>query len=178
MKFLGTLAFGFSSIAAMLAALLSFGFHVKVESPMSPQQSANQQQLLQCTAALSQAEQQVAEAQARAQGLDLRLKEAVLVAEQTSARLSTEVAQRVQMASEKTALAGTSTSVVTGFGVGLLMFPIGFLFGRRRSQGLPLLTARGQSALVVDPPREPVNALPLFDARRPQPHTARTGAVR
>jgi len=178
MKFLGTLAFGFSSIAAMLAALLSFGFHVKVESPMSPQQAVNQQELQQCTAALSQAEQQVASAQARAQGLDLRLKEAVLVAEQTSARLSTEITQRIQMASEKTALAGTSTTVVTGVGVGLLMFPLGFLFGRRRGQGLPLLETRGQTALVVEPPpREPVNALPLFNAPRPQ-FRARSGAIR
>ncbi len=175
MKFLGTLAFGFSTIAAMIAALLSFGFQVKVESPVSPQQIVKDQQLSQCTAALAQAGQQVAEAQNRAQSLELRLRDTALMAEQTAARLSAEVAQNVRLASESSAAAGTSTSLVTGLGVGLLMFPLGFLFGRgRRTNEPPVLAARIQEPLVVDSAREPLAALPLYEA----PSRQRGGYVR
>lgn len=165
MKFLGTLAFGFSTIAAMIAALLSFGFQVKVESPLSPQQVARDQQLSQCTAALTATQQQVATVQSKAQGMELQLREAALIADQTAARLSAEVAQKVRQASDTTAAAGTTTSVMTGVGVGLLMFPLGFLLGRhRRTNEPPVLTARLQEALVVEPP-QPVAALPLYEAR-------------
>jgi hypothetical protein len=178
MKFLGTLAFGFSTIAAMIAALLSFGFQVKVESPISPQQIAKDQQLSQCTAALSQTGQQLSEAQSKVQGLETRLKESVLIADQTAARVSAEIAQGVRLASEKTAAAGTSTSIVTGVGVGLLMFPLGFLFGRHRRSGEPAaLTARVQEALAVPAPREPINALPLYDPRH-RGAGQQTGALR
>jgi hypothetical protein len=163
MKFLGTLAFGFSTIAAMIAALLSFGFQVRVESPISPQQVARDQQLSQCTSALSQADQQLTEARSTAQGLETRLKEAVLVADQTAARMSTEIAQGVRAANEKAAAAGTMTLVVTGVGVGLLMFPLGFLFGRQRRGAAPAaLTGRVQEALAVPAP-QPVSALPLYE---------------
>ncbi len=176
MKFLGTLAFGFSTIAAMIAALLSFGFQVKVESPISPQQLAKEQQLSQCTTALSQADQQLADAQGKVQGLETRLKETVLIADQTAARMSAEIAQGVRLATEKTAAAGTSTSVMTGLGVGLLMFPLGFLFGRhRRSSEQAMLTSRLQETLAVTPLSEPINALPLYDSRH---HGQRTGTVR
>ncbi len=166
MKFLGTLAFGFSTIAAMIAALLSFGFQVKVESPISPQQIAKDQQLSQCTAALSQTQQEVAAAQTRVQGLETQLKQTALIADQTAARLSADVALRIRQASESTAVAGTTTSVMTGVGVGLLMFPLGFLLGRRRRSAEPqVLTAHLHDTLAVEPPREPVGALPLYDAR-------------
>lgn len=166
MKFLGTLAFGFSTIAAMIAALLAFGFQFRVESPISPQQMVKEQQLSQCTAALSLAEQQAADAQGKAQGLEARLRDATLIASQTAAQLSAEVTQRAQLASERTALAGTSTSVATGIGFGLLMFPLGFLLGRRRGGGVPVLTATLQEPLVVEAPRaEPVAALPVYDNR-------------
>lgn len=166
MKFLGTLAFGFSTIAAMIAALLAFGFQVKVESPISPQQIVRDQQLSQCTAALNQTGQQLAEAQTKTQGLESRLRDTLLIADQTAARMSAEIAQGVRVASEKTAAAGTTTSVVTGIGVGLLMFPLGFLFGRHRRHNDPALLASGvPETLAVAPPREPINALPLYDAR-------------
>ena len=176
MKFLGTLAFGFSTIAAMIAALLAFGFHVKVESPISPQQIAKDQQLTQCTAALSQTGQQLAEVQSKAQNLESRLRDTMLIADQTAARMSAEIAQGVRAASEKTAAAGTSASMIAGVGLGLLMFPLGFLFGRhRRDNGQALLAAGPQEALVVPPPREPVGALPLYE---PGHRAQRTGVVR
>ena len=113
MKFLGTLAFGFSTIAAMIAALLAFGFQVKVESPISPQQIVRDQQLSQCTAALNQTGQQLAEAQTKTQGLESRLRDTLLIADQTAARMSAEIAQGVRVASEKTAAAGTTSIAVT-----------------------------------------------------------------
>ena len=177
MKFLGTLAFGFSTIAAMIAALLSLGFQVKVESPLSPQSVAKEQQLSQCSAALSQAEQQVAEAQSKIQSLDFRLRDAGLIAEQTATRLSTEIAARMQ-ASQNSGLPVSSSSMITGVGVGLLMFPLGFIFGRRRSSDLPLLARRVPDTLtVVEPPREPLHALPRFEGPRVGAG-ARSGAMR
>ena len=170
MKFLGTLAFGFSTIAAMIAALLSFGFQVKVESPVSPTQIAKEAQLSQCTVALGQAEQQVAEARTRVQGLETRLAESALLAQQAASQLSVAIAQRTQMARESMAIGGTSTTVATGIGVGLLMFPLGFVFGRRRAAGPPILAARVQDSIIVEPPREPVHSLPLFAAGRAKPH--------
>ncbi|MEI6986485.1 MAG: hypothetical protein WCK65_10165 [Rhodospirillaceae bacterium] len=176
MKFLGTLAFGFSTIAAMIAALLAFGFQFRVESPLSPMQMVKNQQLQQCTTALGAAEQQVAEAQAKVQGLDLRLRETILVAEQTAVQLSSEVTQRIQLASERTAAAGSSVSTITGLGLGLLMLPIGFMIGRhRRDPEAMLLTVRPQETLVVEPLRESVNALPLFDGRRAGGIRSQTG---
>ncbi|MEI6557850.1 MAG: hypothetical protein WCO00_05530 [Rhodospirillaceae bacterium] len=173
MKFLGTLAFGFSTIAAMIAALLSFGFQVKVESPISPTQIAKEQQLNQCTVALGQAEQQVAEARTRVLGLEARLAESALVAQQAASRLSTEIAQRVQLSREGSAIGGTTSTVAAGIGVGLLMFPLGFVLGRRRTAGPPILAARIQEAVVVEPPRDPIHALPLFTGARGRPR-ART----
>ena len=112
MKFLGTLAFGFSTIAAMIAALLSFGFQVKVESPISPTQIAKEQQLSQCTVALGQAEQQATEARTRVQGLEARLAESALLAQQTASQLSAAIAQRTQMAREGSLFGGSSTGTV------------------------------------------------------------------
>ena len=176
MKFLGTLAFGFSTIAAMIAALLSFGFQVKVESPISPTQIAKEQQLSQCTVALGQAEQQATEARTRVQGLEARLAESALLAQQTASQLSAAIAQRTQMAREGSLFGGSSTgTVAAGIGVGLLMFPLGFIVGRRRTAGPPILAARVQDAVVMEPPREPVHTLPLFTSGRtkPQAHTVR-----
>ncbi len=170
MKFLGTLAFGFSTIAAMIAALLAFGFQVKVESPISPTQIAKEAQLSQCAVALGQAEQQVAEANTRVRGLEARLAESALLAEQTASQLSAAVAQRAQLSRESSVFAGTSTSVAAGIGAGLLMFPIGFVFGRRRAAGPPILAARVQEGIIVEPSREPVHSLPLFTAGRAKPH--------
>ncbi len=184
MKFLGTLAFGFSTIAAMIAALLSFGFQVKVESPVSPTQIAKEAQLNQCTAALGQAEQQMAAARTRVQGLEARLAESALIAEQSASQLSAAIAQRAQMSREGSLFAGGTTSVAAGIGAGLLMFPLGFVFGRRRTAGPPILAARVQEAVIVEPPREPLHSLPLFTAGRATPHVrsggphAHTGTVR
>ncbi|MEI8394863.1 MAG: hypothetical protein WCF85_09025 [Rhodospirillaceae bacterium] len=177
MKFLGTLAFGFSTIAAMIAALLAFGFQVKVESPLSPQSIAKDQQLSQCTTALNQAEQQVADARSKAQGLELRLRDAVIIADQAAARLSVEVSKGAQLATERTALAGTTSTVATGIGVSLLMFPLGFLLGRnRRNSGQPMLTA-AMPEIVVQPPREPAGVLPVFEPRASRSRQ-RSGALR
>ncbi len=173
MKFLGTLAFGFSTIAAMIAALLAFGFQVKVESPVSPNQIAKEQQLTQCSVALGQAEQQVAEARTRVLGLEARLAESALLVQQTAGQLTTAIAQRAQMTRESSAFAGTSTTVATGIGFGILMFPLGFVFGRRRAAGPPVLTTRVQEGIIVDSPRQPINSLPLFTVERAKPH-ART----
>ena len=162
MKFLGTLAFGFSTIAAMIAALLAFGFQVKVESPLSPTQIAKDTQLSQCSVALGQAQQVAADARTRIQGLEARLAESALAAQQTASQLSAAIAERAQMSREGTLLGGSSTSVAAGIGIGLLMFPVGYMVGRRRTAGLPVLTARVQETMVVDPPREPLASLPLF----------------
>ncbi len=171
MKFLGTLAFGFSTIAAMIAALLAFGFQVKVESPVSPTQIAKEQQLSQCTLALGQAEAQVAETGTKVRGLEARLAESALLVQQTASQLSTAIAQRTQMARESSAIGGGSASMATGIGIGLLMFPIGFAFGRHRPSGPPILEARAQEAVIVDSPREPLNSLPLFTNTRARQHT-------
>ena len=174
MKFLGTLAFGFSTIAAMIAALLAFGFQVKVESPLSPTQIAKDTQLTQCTVALGQAQQVAADARSRIQGLEARLAESALVAQQTASQLSAAIAERAQMGREGALIGGSSTSVAAGIGIGLLMFPVGYMVGRRRSAGPPILAARVQDAVVVEPPREPLASLPLFTTTsvKPPVHTS------
>jgi len=175
MKFLGTLAFGFSSIAALIATMLSFGFHLKVEGPMSPQQVTRDQQLNQCTTLLSAAEQQVNEYQSRVVSLEQRLREATLIVDQTATRLSAEVAARVQaMAEAKAVSANTGSSsvpMIAGLGLGVLMLPAGFLLGRRnRAQELPLLTVQPAPALMAEPVREQIaSALPVYDPAREPP---------
>ncbi len=173
MKFLGTLAFGFSTIAAMIAALLAFGFQVKVESPVSPSQIAKEQQLSQCTLALGQAEAQVVESGTKVRGLEARLAESALLVQQTASQLSAAVAQRAQYTREGSSLAGGTASMVTGVGIGLLMFPIGFALGRRRNSGPPILEARAQEAVIV----EPLQTLPLYTNSRSRQH-AHTGPAR
>jgi hypothetical protein len=181
MKFLGTLAFGFSSIAALIAAMLSFGFHLKVEGPMGPAQPGADQQLNQCTTMLSAAEQQVAEYQTRVLSLEQRLRDAALVADQTASRLSAEVAARVrsltdaQVAAQAAANSSSSMPLIAGLGIGVMMFPAGFLLGRRnRPQEVPMITLEATPTLVMEPPAEPVNALPVYPPRRRPTRTPRT----
>lgn len=152
MKFLGTLAVGFSSVAAMLAALLSFGFHLKVESPGGAQRSAQQQQqLAQCNTDLSAAKEEIGQFKAQVAGLDTRLAQLALVAGQASARLSAGASQPAQAAAVAVAAEGSGSSpLMAGLGVGVLLFPLGYVLGRRRRDGVPALTAGGGQPLVID----------------------------